>query len=53
MTDITGNPLPPLVDDLTAPVVFVSGAAGFFLLENNITITFETARSDHSTNPRY
>ncbi len=48
MTDITPNPV-PLIDDPHAPEVFATVATGFLLLNGNISITFESARSDYST----
>ncbi len=39
------------VDDPHAPEIFSSGATGFFVANGNITITFESARVDHSQSP--
>jgi len=49
MTETT--PPAPFVDDLDAPEIFTSGASGFFRYENNIIITFESPRIDHSMPP--
>ena len=40
-----------LVDNPEAPEIFSSGATGFFVANDNITITFESARADHSQSP--
>jgi hypothetical protein len=39
------------VDNPDAPEIFSSGATGFFVANGNITITFESARADHSQSP--
>ncbi len=39
------------IDDPNAPEIFASGATGFFVANGNITITFESARADHSASP--
>lgn len=41
----------PLLDNPHAPEVFATVASGFFHLNGNITITFESARLDHSQDP--
>jgi len=48
------NPTPGLLfsDDLSAPEVFSTGAAGFGLLLGNVVITFESLRYNHDTPPR-
>lgn len=51
MTDIPEKVATGLMDVPLAPEVFVFAASGFFVLNGNIAITFETARSDYSTNP--
>lgn len=51
MTDIGEKVATGLLDVPLAPEVFVLGAAGFLVLNGNIAITFETTRSDYSTNP--
>ena len=39
------------VDNPEAPEIFSSGATGFFVANGNITVTFESARADHSQSP--
>jgi hypothetical protein len=41
----------PLTDDPHAREIFATEAAGFFLLQGNVSITFATARFDHTTEP--
>jgi hypothetical protein len=38
-------------DNISAPEVFSTGAAGFGLLFGNVVITFESAKYDHSEPP--
>jgi hypothetical protein len=45
------TPTPNFVDNPDAPEIFSSGATGFFVANGNITITFESARADHSQSP--
>ena len=51
--DICGMTNPPVtfINDPHAPEVFATDACGFFILNGNISIAFESARADHSTNP--
>ena len=39
------------VDNPEAPEIFSSGATGFFVANGNITVTFDSARADHSQSP--
>jgi hypothetical protein len=41
----------PLTDNPMAPDIFIDAAAGFFFLNGNIRITFESARASHITHP--
>src|ERR1700757_4943442 len=43
--------IPPLVDNPFAPEVFADEAAGFFLHNGNLSITFSSARVDHRSDP--
>lgn len=47
------NAAPPVhfIDNPHAPEVLATEAAGFWLNQGNVHITFESARIDHSTNP--
>jgi hypothetical protein len=47
MTSVAVN----FLDNPAAPDIFSSDATGFFVLEGNIIITFESARVNHSTSP--
>lgn len=40
------------MDSPAAPGVFASEATGFFINQGNITVTFASARVDHSTSAR-
>ena len=40
-----------LIDNPNAPEIFASAATGFFVSEGNVSITFESARADHSESP--
>lgn len=44
---------PPVafLDDPHAPEIFASGITGYFILNGNVVITFESARADHSASP--
>ena len=42
---------PEFLDNPNAPELFASAATGFFASQGNITITFESARADHSVSP--
>ncbi len=39
------------LDNPNAPEIFASAATGFFVSNGNISITFESARADHSESP--
>ncbi len=45
------NPPAQFRDNPAAPEIYASGATGFFVSNGNITITFESARADHSESP--
>jgi hypothetical protein len=47
----TPTPGVQFADDLKAPEVFSTGAAGFGLLFGNVVVTFESAKYDHSDPP--
>ena len=52
MTDITGTePTVPFIHNPHSPDVFADAAAGFFNLNGNIRITFESLRADHVASP--
>jgi len=42
---------PPLVDNPFAPEVFADEAAGFFLQNGNLSITFSSVRVNHRSDP--
>ena len=41
----------PLTDNPMAPDIFADAATGFFFLNGNIRVTFESARASHITHP--
>jgi hypothetical protein len=45
------TPTVNFIDNPNAPEIYVSGATGFFVSNGNVTITFESARADHSESP--
>ena len=47
----TSGPKVTFVDTPDAPEFFASEASGFFVNQGNVTITFASARVDHSTSP--
>jgi hypothetical protein len=49
MTDAPQGPV--FIDNPHAPDIFADGASGFFILNNTIRITFESARINHVTSP--
>lgn len=51
MSNVSDPARPAFVDDPHATEIFATDAAGFFLFENNVIITFETARANHGTVP--
>jgi hypothetical protein len=52
MTDITpATPTVSFLDNPHAPDVFADNATGFFNLNGNIRITFESVRVNHVTSP--
>jgi hypothetical protein len=48
---MTNMPDMGFLDNPHAPDVFADAATGFFLLNGNIRITFESARVNHSSSP--
>jgi hypothetical protein len=52
MTNITpAAPTVTFLDNPHAPDVFADGCTGFFTLNGNIKITFESVRVNHMTSP--
>jgi hypothetical protein len=51
MTNIGAQPTMTFLDNPHAPDVFADALTGFFLLNGNIRLTFESARVNHSTSP--
>jgi hypothetical protein len=51
MTNIPSAPGIEFMDNPHAPEVFADGATGWFLMNGNIRITFESARVNHITSP--
>jgi hypothetical protein len=51
MENIASPAAPPLIDNPLAPEVFADEAMGFFLHHGNLSITFSSARVDHTSNP--
>jgi hypothetical protein len=46
------KPTPPaFIDAIDAPEVFATEAAGFFVNQGNVTITFASLRVDHGNSP--
>jgi hypothetical protein len=39
------------IDNPNAPEIFSSAATGFFVADGNVSITFESARADHTESP--
>jgi len=52
MANIPAAPPPPtLLDNPHAPDVYADSATGWFLMNGNVRITFESARVSHITSP--
>lgn len=39
------------IDNPNAPEIFASAATGFFVADGNVSITFKSARADHTESP--
>lgn len=48
---MAANPPVNFIDDPHAPEIFASAITGFFHVADNIILTLESARVDHSTTP--
>ena len=51
MTDAPESPKVRFVDNPMAPDVFADSATGFFNLNGNLRVTFESVRVNHETSP--
>jgi len=51
MTDIPAAPKVELLDNPNAPDVFADDVTGWFFLNGNVRITFESVRASHITSP--
>jgi hypothetical protein len=51
MENIAPAAAPPLIDNPTAPEIFADEATGFFVHNGNLSITFSSARVDHTSDP--
>jgi hypothetical protein len=51
MTDVALSQEMALIDDLHAPDIFADGLSGYFFLNGNIRLTFESARASHVSVP--
>lgn len=45
------QPLPPVIDDVHAPVVFADELVGAGTLQGNVSLTFAVVQHDHGQNP--
>jgi hypothetical protein len=51
MTTISLSEGMPLIDDPNAPDIFVDALTGYFVLNDNVRLTFERARVNHAGPP--
>lgn len=51
MTNIPPGTAMGFIDNPHAPDIFADGLTGFFLLNGNIRLTFESARVSHAASP--